>query len=95
MKALVVYFSRQGHTQKIGEKIAKSLKADTEVLEDTKDRTHLVSWFKGAFDEELRTPTKIKIPKTNPKNYNLVIIGTPIWDGIVPAVRTYLKMFSS
>jgi len=93
MKTLVVYFSKHGHTKKIGDDIAKALKADVEALEDTRDRTHLASWFKNAFDDGLKTPTKIKQPKMNPSSYDLVIIGTPIWDGIVPPVRAYLEMF--
>lgn len=93
MKILVVYFSKHGHAKRIGDEIAKALKADVETLEDTKDRIHLASWFKNAFDEDLRTPTKIKTPKLNPLNYDLVIVGTPIWDGIVPPVRAYLEMF--
>lgn len=93
MKTLVVYFSKHGHTKKVSDEIAKALKADVETLEDTKDRIHLASWFKNAFDEDLRTPTKIKTPKLNPSNYDLVVIGTPIWDGIVPPVKAYLEMF--
>ena len=71
--------------------IAKFMNADLEIIRDTKNREHLKSWEQGAFDEELRTPTKILPIKYNPKDYDLVIIGTPIWDGITPAVKTYLQ----
>ena len=71
--------------------IAKFMNADLEIIKDTKPRDHLKSWEVGAFDEELRTPTKIHPTKYNPKDYDLVIIGTPIWDGITPAVRKYLQ----
>jgi len=91
MKILVTFYSRHGHTKKVGEKIAKILGADIEEIIDKKDRNRLVSWFASAFDEELRTPTKILPLKKNPSNYNLVIIGTPIWSGIAPPIETYLS----
>lgn len=95
MKTLVVFYSRHGHAKKIGEAIANNLGADLESLEDTKPRDHLISWFKSAFDEELRTKTKIKPTKFNSKDYDLVVIGTPVWDGIVPPVHEYLKLNKS
>ena len=91
MKTLVVYFSRHGHTEKVGRKIAKALRADVEEIKDVKDRSHLVSWSESSFDEELRTPTKIMPLKYNPLDYELVVIGTPIWDGISPPVKAYLS----
>ena len=91
MKTLVAYYSLQGHTEKTARMISKFMKADLEIIQDTKSRDHLKSWQGGAFDEELRTPTKILPTTYNPSDYDLVIIGTPIWDGITPAVKTYLK----
>jgi len=91
MKILVVFYSRHGHTEKVAKKISKILKADLEKLKDTKDRSHLIGWAESSFDEELRTPTKIMPPKNNSLNYDLVIIGTQIWDGISPPVKAYLS----
>ena len=65
MKILVAYYSRHGHTGKVGKQIAKILRADVEEIKDVKDRGHLKNWLQGAFDEELRTPTKIMPPKYN------------------------------
>lgn len=92
MKMLVVYYSRHGHTRTVAKSVAKHLKADIEELIDMKDRSHLANWFTGAFDEELRIDTQIVEP-TDPSSYDLVIIGTPIWDGIVPPVRAYISKF--
>lgn len=91
MKILVAFYSRHGHTKKVGTKMAKTLKADVEEIVDTKDRSILISWEKSSFNEELRTPTKIEKSKYNPSEYDLVIIGTPIWDGISPPVKSYLS----
>ena len=84
MKILVAYYSRHGHTGVVGKKIARKLWADVEEIKDVKDREHLVSWEKSSFDEELRTPTRIEETRYNSGAYDLVVIGTPIWDGISP-----------
>ena len=90
MKTLVAYYSLTKHTKQVAEMIAKFMNADLEEIQDTKPRDHLITWQQGAFDEELEKPTKIKATKYNPKDYDLVIIGTPIWNGITPAIYTYL-----
>lgn len=91
MKTLVAFYSLKGHTESVGRMIARFMNADIEIIQDKKDRSHLMTWQQGAFDEELRTPTKIHPTKYNPEDYDLVIIGTPIWDGMTPAVKAYLK----
>lgn len=94
-KILVVYYSLQGNTKKVAKAIAKSLNADVELIVDKKDRSRLVNWFMSASNEELRTPTKINPPVKNPADYKLVIVGSPIWDGVVPSVKEYLKINKS
>ena len=90
MKILVAYYSMNGHTRKIGNEIAKILKADIEEIKDLKDRNRIISWQTSSFDEELHTKTNIQKTEKSTLDYNLVITGTPIWDGIVPSVKTYL-----
>ena len=90
-KTLVVFYSRHNHTKLVGELIAKRLGATLEQIQDSKDRSHLKSWAKSSFDEELRTPTKIQPLKNNPSDFDLVIIGTPISDGISPPIKSYLS----
>jgi flavodoxin len=91
MKILVTFYSKNGHTKVIGNKIARQLNADIEEITDLKDRSKIFTWAKSAFDEELRTATTIKKPEKDPAKYDIVIIGTPIWDGITPAVKKYLQ----
>lgn len=91
MKILVAYYSLNGHARKIGGEIAKILKADVEEIKDTKERSNVISWQSSAFEDELHTPTKIQKPSKNSYDYDLVVIGTPIWDGLVPPVKAYLS----
>ena len=91
MKILVTYYSRHGHTEKVAKIIAKYMRADLEIIKDTKNRDNLISWSKSSFDEQLKTPTIIQPITYDTKDYDLIIIGTPIWDGITPPVKSYLK----
>jgi len=91
MKTLVIFYSMHEHTKKVARQIRRILHAKIEEVKDTKDRSNLKDWSQGAFDEELRTKTKIEETKYDPKEFDLVVIGTPIWDGVSPAIRAYLS----
>ncbi|HTX61822.1 MAG TPA: flavodoxin family protein [Methanobacterium sp.] len=91
MKALVVYYSRSGSTSKISNLIANSLECDIEAIVDTKNRSGLFGWIKSARDARNKKLTVISPPKNDPAQYDLLIIGTPIWAGHISApVRTYI-----
>jgi len=92
MKTLVVFYSRTGNTKKLAEFIAKELKADVDEICDEKDRRRkIVGWCIAGKDAMKKNLTKIKYKK-NPREYDLVVLGTPIWVGtMTPAIRTYLK----
>lgn len=90
MKTLVVYFSRTGNTKKVGEEIARILKADVDEIKDEKDRRGIFGYLKAGKDAMGKKLTKISYKK-KPENYQRVIIGTPIWGWrMCPAIRTYL-----
>lgn len=91
MKTLIVWYSRHGHTRLIGNKIAKALQADFEEIIDLKSRKDVVSWAENAFDFDITKSTTIKKPKKNPIDYDLVVIGTPIWGGVTPVIKAYLE----
>jgi len=91
MKTLVVFYSRSGNTKKIAEDISNRMKSDIEEIIDIKHRKGLFGWFSAAMDARSKKLTNIKDIKNDPSKYELVIIGTPIWAGLMaPAVRTYL-----
>ena len=91
MKSLVVYYTRTGHTKKIAEEIAEKLKADVELLIDKTDRAGFKGWMKSGRDGFLKKSTEIEDIKYDHKDYDLVVIGTPVWAGkMAPAIRTYL-----
>jgi len=90
-KILVVFYSRSGHTKQIAKTISKKLNADLDEIFELKSRTGIKGFISAGIDALLKRKSKIKFNK-NTINYDLVIIGTPVWAGNVsPAVRSYLS----
>lgn len=90
-KILVVYYSRSGTTKKIAQEIADFLSCDIEEIIDEKDRTGIKGFITGGKDAMKRELTEIKQIEKDPSNYDIVIIGTPVWAAnITPAIRTYI-----
>ncbi|MDD5066289.1 MAG: hypothetical protein PHF84_04520 [bacterium] len=91
-KVLVVFYSRTGNTKRVGLDLAGKLKADSEELKDMKSRSGITGWLKGGRDALKKKNTEIAKIKKNPSQYDLVIIGTPVWaSAMTPAVRTYIS----
>jgi flavodoxin len=92
MKSLVVYYSRSGNSKFVAQKIAEKICADTEEVIDKKNRQGLIGFLKAGYDATRGKETVIKETRFLPINYDLIVIGTPIWNSrSTPAVRTYLR----
>lgn len=78
-KVLLVYYSRTGTTKKVAEKICKLAGCDVEEIVDTKDRSGVVGYLVSGKDATLKKLTQLKETIKNPNEYDLVIIGTPVW----------------
>jgi len=90
-KVLVVYYSRTGHTQLVAEKLAKKFNADLERLIDRKKRIGLIEFLAAGKDAVSRKTTVIDPLKHNPRDYDIILIGGPSWNGhTTPAVRTFI-----
>jgi flavodoxin len=96
MKTLIVYQSRDGHTRKIAEQLATTLNADLEEIKEIKSRKGVIGWLSAGRDGTLQKATPIEPTRYNPADYDLVIIGTPIWAFTVTGgVRSWLKQNGS
>ncbi|MBN2518672.1 MAG: NAD(P)H-dependent oxidoreductase [Candidatus Altiarchaeota archaeon] len=92
MKTLVVYYSRSGTTRTVGEAIAEKLKCDKEEIIDMKKRRGVIGWLKAGKEGKQGKTTKIKPLAKKVNDYDLVIVGTPVWAGnMSPATRTFLE----
>ena len=92
MKSLVVYYSRSGNARFVAQTIAAELGSDVEEVVDLKNRGGVLGFLSGGFDATRGKETKIGETKKSPADYDLVVVGTPVWGSRpTPAIRTYLR----
>ena len=92
MKSLVVYYTRTGKTKFVAEAIASQLGADVEEVVDLKKRQGKIGWIMGGKDATRKSLTDIAPTKKALADYELIVIGTPIWAwSPTPAIRTYIS----
>jgi flavodoxin len=96
MSLLVVFYSRTGKTKKIGELISKKLNCEYEEIFDTKKRSGFLGFIRAGADATRKKLTTIKNIEKNPENYDLIILGTPIWNKRMSTpIRTYITEYRS
>lgn len=94
MKTLVVYYSRSGSTQRVAQTLAKNLSADMEEIIDLTPRSGAAGWLRAGRDATLKRETPIQGLTKLPDDYELVIVGTPVWAfNVTPAIRTFLREY--
>jgi flavodoxin len=91
-KVLVVYYSKTGNTERVAKDIASRLGADIEKIIDKKNRAGILGYIFGGRDGMKERTTEIGPITKNPAEYDIVVIGTPVWGwNMTPAVRTYIE----
>ncbi len=92
MKTLIAFYSRTGTTKKIAKVLAEKLGADLEEIKDTVDRSGIKGYLISGRDAMKKKITKLEPARFNPADYDLTIIGTPIWGGNMSVpTRTYIS----
>lgn len=90
-RALVVYYSRTGHTRAVAEALAAAMGADLEELRNPTDREGIFGFLRSGTEALLEASTEIASPGRDPGAYELVVVGGPVWAFSVSSpVRTYL-----
>ena len=90
MKTLIAFYSRSGTTKRVAQEVAKALNADVDEVIDKKSRKGILGFLRAGYDATRGKTTEIEFEK-DPSGYDLVVIGTPVWNGrVTPAIRTYL-----
>jgi len=86
MKTLVAFYSRDGHTKRVAEIIANALNAELDEIVDKKPRKGFLGFLRAGYDATRRKTTEISFTK-NPTDYDIVVIGTPVWNSrVTPAI---------
>jgi len=95
-KSLVVYYSKNGNTKKVAERISEILWCDIEEIKDLENRNGKWAYIKSCIDAKFGRFTSIDEDFPEIKKYDLIIIGTPTWAGsLTPAVRTFIKEYGT
>ena len=94
MKALVIYYSQTGHTKAVAEAIADMLSCDKEKIVDSQSRSGPVGFLRSGFQARRKSLIDINPIEKDVSQYDLVIVGTPVWAGNVSSpVRTFLHKY--
>jgi flavodoxin len=87
---LVVSYSRTGTTSQIGRELAGQLEAEFERIEEIENRAGVLGFLFSALESLAKGLPAIRTVK-QPNQYDLVVLGTPVWAGSMASpVRSYL-----
>ena len=90
-RILVVYCSRTGHTGFVARQIASRCHADLERIQDRQPRRGVVGNLRSSLEALLGLHPAIEQGRHRPGDYDLVIVGTPVWFwGVASPVRTWV-----
>jgi len=90
-KILVVYFLRSGFTRKIAEAIATPLGADIECIQEVRGRSGVWGYLRSVREALRQQLPDIQPPARNPADYDLLILGTPVWaSNMCSPMRAYI-----
>ncbi|MBD3389323.1 MAG: hypothetical protein GF416_09505 [Candidatus Altiarchaeales archaeon] len=93
LKSLVVYYSRSGNTRKVAEEVANLLGAEIDEIEEDKSRGGPLGFIFSCLDGVLKKEARIRMPEANHSQYDLLVLGTPVWAGSMSTpMRSYLKL---
>lgn len=91
MKTLIVYYSRTNVTKVIANKLQKELNCDIEEITDDGKYDGKLGFLKGGMNATMGRASDINPISKNPADYDLVIVGTPVWSSnMAPPIFTYL-----
>jgi hypothetical protein len=93
-RALIVFYSLSGNTEGLARDLAAALPQgtwDLEALRERKARTGWRGMVRCVSDSIGRRKPSIVAPRFRPADYDVVLVGTPIWMGRLSGpARTYL-----
>lgn len=94
MRVLVVYYSLDGNTRFIAQKIAQNGGGDILELECQKDETRgdFMKFFWGGRQILMKEEPKLKPLHKSPEEYDIIIIGTQVWAwSYTPPLATFFS----
>jgi predicted metal-binding protein len=94
-RVLIVYYSRTGNTEAVANGLARASGADLEAVISANDRRGLIGYLWSGYEAMSEREGQIHPPKHSPKNYDIVLLGTPTWGAALSSpVRTFLNRYA-
>jgi flavodoxin len=95
MKSLVVYYSFTGKTRLVAQAIAEVLNATLLEIEERRPVPMPFVYLSGGFRAFTNRGSKIKPLDADPKQYERIFIGSPIWASRpAPAINSFIYQTS-
>lgn len=92
--ALVVFYSRSGHTRQLAETIADRSGWDLEPVLDMRSRSGILGYLRSGLEAVASRLTPIGPSRRDPRDYDIVIVGSPVWNASLSSpIRTYLEQY--
>ncbi|MHB8911560.1 MAG: flavodoxin family protein [Lysobacter sp.] len=95
-KTLIAYYSMTGHTRRIANEVRDVTGAELEEISEPRPRQGFAGVLRALFDGVARRTPPILVGSHNPADYDLLVIGGPVWAGRMAApVRSYAKRYGA
>jgi flavodoxin len=89
---LIVYYSRSGNSRLVADTLKEQLSCKVACIQSTKNREGFLGVLTCVLDQLMDREDIIKPLATDPKDYNPVILVSPIWIGkLASPARTFIK----
>lgn len=97
MNVLVVFYSRTGNTRKVAEALVARCGAEIDCIRDAHSRRGLLrGWWRSIREVRRRSETEITSASKQVKEYDLVVLGTPVWASSMSSpLRTWINRHRS
>lgn len=88
---LLVFYSRTGMTRGVANAIARACDCDVEAIRESRSRAGPIGYLRSGYEAMNRKLPAIDPPSRNPADYDITILGTPVWaQNISSPMRSYL-----
>jgi len=97
MKTAIIYYSLEGSTKFVAETLASELSSDLIELHPVKEipKTWFMKYFWWGKQVMMKESVKLKPYSFNKDDYDLIIVGTPVWAFTYsPPIRSFFDTYS-
>jgi len=89
---LIVFYSRSGNSRLVADTLKEQLSCKVACIQSTKNRVGFLGVLTCVLDQLMDRDDIIKPLEKNPKDYNPLILVSPIWIGkLASPARTFIK----